>query len=170
MLSKIIQKTLNEQIAKEAHASNYYLSMASWCEKSGYFGSAKFLYKHSESEHIHMMKLFHYVNEAGGHALAPQLEKVASDFKSLHQVFELTYKNEVNVTLSINQLVDLCLHEKDYSTFNFLQWYVAEQHEEERLFKSILDLIRIIAIDEKGYFLIDKEIGKMSVAEKAASS
>lgn len=52
--------------------------------------------------------------------------------------------------------------EKDYSTFNFLQWYVSEQHEEEHLFRSILDLMEIVGLDGRGLYLVDKEIGKMS--------
>ena len=48
------------------------------------------------------------------------------------------------ITKQINEIVDIALKEKDYSTFNFLQWYVSEQHEEEKLFKSILDKIELV--------------------------
>lgn len=66
------------------------------------------------------------------------------------------------ITEQINELVDIALNEKDYSTFNFLQWYVAEQHEEEKLFKSILDKIDVINIEGRGLYMIDKEIGSMT--------
>ena len=58
----------------------------------------------------------------------------------------------------------LCLEEGDYSSFNFLQWYVAEQHEEEHLFSRILDLIKITGLEGKGIYFVDKEIGQMNVA------
>lgn len=162
MLSKTIQTALNEQISKESNASNFYLSMASWCDKTGLPGSAKFLYEHSGRERQHMMKLFHYVNDAGGHAMKHELKDPPFEFKSLIEVFELTHQHEIEVTQSINAVVDLCLKEKDHSTFNFLQWFVAEQHEEERLFKSILDKIKIIGLDGRGIYWIDKEIGKLA--------
>ena len=54
---------------------------------------------------------------------------------------------------------------KDYSTFNFLQWYVAEQHEEEMIFKTVLDKMKIIGTEGKGIYMIDKEIGKMAENE-----
>ena len=38
-----------------------------------------------------------------------------------------------NSLLKINELVEVTFANKDYSTFNFLQWYVAEQHEEEKI-------------------------------------
>jgi ferritin len=159
MLSKKLQSALNHQIAEEAYASNYYLAMASWCDKEGLHGSANFLYTQAEQERAHMMKLFRYVNDTGGHAVAPAVKEAPQEFKNLSNVFELTLKHELVVTKLINALVETCLEEKDYSTFNFLQWYVAEQHEEERLLKNILDLIRITGTDGRGIFHIDKEVG-----------
>jgi ferritin len=168
MLSKKIQDALNAQVAEEASTSHYYLSMASWCDKSGLQGSAKYLYQQSEQEKMHMMKLFHYVNDAGGHALAPAVKQPVSEFKSLPEIFELVLDHERHVTKTINGLVAACVEEKDYPTFNFLQWYVAEQHEEERQLKLIIDLIKITGTDGKGIFFIDKEVAKLTVAGKGS--
>ena len=161
MLSKKIEEALNEQVAKEAYASNYYLSMASWCENVGLHGCAAFLYEQSEEEKEHMMKLFKYVNEAGGHAIAPEIKEPPRTYTSIAQVFELTLEHEINVTKSINHLVEVCFNAKDYSSFNFLQWYVAEQHEEEKLFRSILDIVKITGADARGLLFLDNEIAKL---------
>lgn len=83
-------------------------------------------------------------------------------FDSLKQIFEKILEHEREVTRYINSVVDLCLEEKDHSSFNFLQWYLAEQHEEERLFKLILDKINMIGVDGRGIYWIDKEIGKLA--------
>ena len=162
MLSKKMQTALNTQIAEEAYASHYYLAMASWCDQTGLPGSAKFLYAHSEQEEKHMMKLFHYVNDAGGYAVVPAVKAPPQEFKSIANIFELIFKHEKHVTQCINTLVSVCLEGKDYSTFNFLQWYVAEQHEDERLLKSLLDMIKIAGVEGRGLFLIDHEIGKLA--------
>jgi len=166
MLSSKIQNALNKQTSEENYASHYYLSMASWCDKTGLHGSARFLYAHAEQERAHMMKIFRYVNDAGGHALVQAIKEPTHDFKSLSDLMELVLKHEQEVTKSINTLVETCLSEKDYSTFNFLQWYVAEQHEEERLFKLILDIIKIAGTEGRGLFFIDKEIGGLAEAPK----
>ncbi|MBI4549373.1 MAG: ferritin [Candidatus Omnitrophica bacterium] len=170
MLSKKIQTALNNQILEETYASHYYLSMASWCDQSGLHGSAQFFYRHSQTEKDHMLKLFRYVNDAGGHALVAAVKEPPRQFKSLAQVFELTLEHERHVTKSINALVETCLADKDYSTFNFLQWYVAEQHEEERLFQYILDLIKITGLEGRGLFLIDREIAKLPESAAAKNS
>lgn len=114
-----------------------------------------------------MMKLFKYVNDAGGHAVVGAVKEPPVEFKSLSNVFELVLKHELHVTQAINSLVDACLKDKDYSTFNFLQWYVAEQHEEERLLKTILDLIKLTGTEGRGLFFVDKEIGKIQASEGA---
>ncbi|MFZ5802909.1 MAG: ferritin [Candidatus Omnitrophota bacterium] len=160
MLSTKIETLLNQQIAEENYASHLYLAMASWCEKQARLGCAKFLFAHAEEEREHMMKLFHYINAAGGYARATSLREPPSEFKTVVKMFEQVLKHEQHVTSSINALVDTCLKDKDYSTFQFLQWYVAEQHEEEHLFQSVLDLVKMAGTDEKGMFLIDQEIGR----------
>jgi ferritin len=162
MISKSIQKALNEQIAKEAYASFYYLAMASWCDKSGLPGSAKFLYSQSAEEHAHMIKIFTYINETGGHAETPNIAQPPLNYKSVEEIVHLVLEHEREVTKSINDLVDLCLKEKDYSTFHFLQWYVSEQHEEEHLFMSLIDKINTLGGDKGTMYWIDKDLGAMA--------
>ncbi|PIE02694.1 MAG: ferritin [Acidobacteria bacterium] len=161
MLSKKMLDMLNKQITVEFYSSNLYLQMSSWCEAQGFEGSASFLAKHSIEEREHMMRLFRYINETGAQALIDRLDKPPHEFKDIKDVFEQTYEHEKWVTLSINKLADAALSEKDFSTFNFLQWYVGEQHEEEKLFKSILDQIDIIGLEGRGLYFLDKKIGEL---------
>jgi len=162
MISKKVELLLNQQIAQEAYASYYYLGMASWCDFHALEGCSQFLYGQSEEEREHMLKLFNYIVEAGGRALAPGIKQIPKDFKDITNVFKSALNQEKANTKSINALVDTCLKEKDYSTFNFLQWYVAEQHEEEMLFQSILDKIKIIGTDGQGVYMIDREVAKIA--------
>ncbi|MDX1628475.1 MAG: ferritin [Fulvivirga sp.] len=160
-LSEETEKLLNQQIVMEGKSSAYYLSMASWCDTKGYAKSANFLYKHSEEERAHMLKLFSYINDAGGHALQPAIADVPHEFDSLRAVFEQILEHEIEVTLSINNIVDHCFKHKDYATFNFLQWYVTEQREEETLARRAVEIFDIIGEDGVGLWTIDQEIGKL---------
>ena len=161
MLQKTILDKLNHQINLEHFSSNLYLSMSSWCNAQGLNGAAKFLEIHSQEELSHMHKLFKYINETGSQAIIAGIEALDTQFKDIKDVFEQRYKHEQLITKSINELVDLTLKEKDYATFNFLQWYVSEQHEEEALFKGIIDKMNIIGLEGRGLFMIDKEIGNL---------
>lgn len=162
---------LNKQIMMEGKSSAAYLSMASWCETQGYDISAGFLYKHSEEERFHMLKLFRYVNAAGGHALQPEIKGIKQTFKSLREVFEIVLDHELEVTKSINEIVDHCFGVKDFATFNFLQWYVMEQREEETLARRAVELFNLIGEEGVGLWMIDQEIGKLEAyAQKVSGS
>lgn len=152
---------LNKQILMEGTSSAYYLSMASWCEMTGYENSARFLYNHSEEERQHMLRLFGYINNAGGHALQPEITDIKHKFNSLREVFELILEHEIMVTISINELADHCFGIKDFTTFNFLQWFVIEQREEEMLSRRAIEIFDIIGEEGIGLWTIDQEIGKL---------
>jgi ferritin len=161
MLNKKIEKALNEQVEKEAFSSFQYLAMASWLENNGFMGSAQFIYNQVAEEHMHMSKLFHFINEAGGHAKSPAVKQAKSEFKSYSQLFTEILENERNVSESIHELVDLALKEKDYTTFNFLQWYVSEQLEEENLFKEINDKIKMVGDSKETLYILDRDLSSM---------
>jgi ferritin len=153
-----VEEALNDQIKKEASSSQFYLAMASWAEGNGLNGTAKFLYRHSDEERFHMLKLVKFVNERGGVAIIPGLETPPKEFQTLENVFQLLLEHELGVTESINNLVDVCLQEKDYTTHNFMQWYVSEQLEEEALARTILDKIKLIGNDKGGLYLLDRDL------------
>ena len=170
MLTDRMVSRLNEQINLEFYSSNLYLQMSSWCESQGLEGCSGFLRLHANEEMTHMQRLFTYVNETGAMAVLGQINAPPTSFESIVEVFQKTYEHECLVTSKINELADTAFGEKDYSTFNFLQWYVAEQHEEEALFKSILDKIQIIGTDGKGLFFIDQEVGRMANGASATTA
>ncbi len=162
MLTPSMIERLNHQINLEQFSSNLYLQMSAWCDHQGYTGSATFLREHATEELKHMYKLFDYVCETGALATLGAVPAAPTSFASLGEVFKMTYEHEIKITAAINKLVSFALTEEDFSTFQFLQWYVAEQHEEERLFKSILDKIAVIGLDGKGIYFLDKEIRKLA--------
>jgi ferritin len=157
-MNKTVEKVLNEQIIKESSSSQLYLSMASWSENQGYNGTAQFLYKHSDEERVHMLKLVRFINERGGVAEIPAIDKPPINFDSMLKIFESLLSHEIKVTESINNVVDVCLKEKDYTTHNFIQWYVSEQLEEEALARNILDKLKMIGSDKGGLYLFDRDM------------
>ncbi|HIP53655.1 MAG TPA: non-heme ferritin [Chromatiales bacterium] len=166
MLSDKLVDHLNQQINLEFYSSNLYLQMSAWASYKGLDGCADFLRDHAAEEMGHMQRLFTYVNETGAMVKLGAIEAPPTEYGSVKEVFEKIYEHECHVTREINSLADTSLSEKDYSTFNFLQWYVAEQHEEERLFKSILDKLEIIGTEGRGLFHFDQQMGALAASRK----
>ena len=163
MLTKNIAEALNKQIRIEAESSQIYLAMACWAEVQGLEGVSQFMYAQSNEEREHMLKLVKYVNERGDHAVITDLVAPKTKYGTFKEMFEELYQHELFVSNSINELVHITLTEKDYATHNFLQWYVAEQIEEEAQAKTILDKINLIGEDRGGLYLFDRDIQQIAV-------
>ncbi len=158
MLSKDLEAALNKQVKIEGDSSQIYLAMASWAEDQGFEGIAAFMYAQSDEERMHMLKLIKYINQRGGAAVIPSVEQPVLDHSSFKTLFKQLFEHEVFVSKSINELVHISLQERDYATHNFLQWYVAEQIEEEATARTILDKINLIGDDKGGLYLFDNDI------------
>jgi ferritin len=162
MLKIEMAKKLNEQLNLEFYSANLYLQMSAWCSDKGYEGAAVFLKEHSQEEMQHMQRLFEYLSGTGSLPVLGTISAPPTDFASLADVFKLTYEHEQLITKKINELAHIAMTTHDYSTFNFLQWYVAEQHEEEKLFKSILDKLALVGNSDNLLFFVDKDLKTMA--------
>lgn len=158
MLSKEMLAMLNEQIAKEAYSSNLYLAMSSWCHVNALSGAGNFLGQHADEELAHMKKIFNYVLETGSMAQVSEVPRPPQEFSTIKELFDEVLKHEQYITQSINDIVDKAFSEKDFMTFDFLQWFVSEQREEETLVQTIVDKINLIGLEGQGLYHIDKEI------------
>ena len=170
MLAQAMIDQLNEQINLEFFSSNLYLQMSAWCEDKGFEGAAQFLRKHAAEEMEHMHRLFTYVSETGALPILGAIAAPKHDYAGLGDVFRETYEHEQMITKNINKLAHVAFTSQDYSTFSFLQWYVAEQHEEEKLFKGILDKLELVGEDGKALFFIDKDLAELAKASSSSQS
>ncbi|MDA3952555.1 MAG: ferritin [Bacteroidales bacterium] len=156
MITKNVEKILNEQIEKEGYSSNLYLSMASWAETEGYAGISKWLYAQAEEELLHMMKFVHFINERSGHAIIPAFKQPPAKFEGIKKLFDQVLEHEEYITKSINDIVALAIKENDFASHNWLQWFVTEQVEEEASVHEIIDKLNLLG--EGNMYLFDRDI------------
>ncbi len=164
MLTADMTAKLNDQLNLEFYSANLYLQMSAWAADKGFEVSAAFLREHSVEEMQHMQRLFNYLSDTGAMPVLGSIAAPPVIFNSLNEVLEQAYEHEQLITAKINELAHAAMTTQDYSTFNFLQWYVAEQHEEEKLFKSVLDKLALVGTSGKGLFFVDKDLMTMSNA------
>ncbi|GIV33530.1 MAG: ferritin [Chitinophagales bacterium] len=162
MISKKLEKALNAQIKLEAEASFNYLAMASWCEEKSLTGAAEFFYAQSDDEREHMLKIFRYINDLEGHAIAPAVDQPELEYESILDVCRKALAGEQKVTRAIHRLAELANAEKDYATYNFLQFFVDEQRESETVFIHLIDKIKLIGLEGMGLYYIDKEMESLA--------
>lgn len=163
-LSPAMAKALNDQMTKEAHAAQIYLSYGAWADDQGYDGISNFLFRHAQEERNHMMKILEYILDRGAKAVVTAIPAPGDEPKNVNDCFENVFKQEVDNTKAIYALVKMSLTEEDWASWNFLQWFVKEQVEEETLALSLLDKIKIAGGDkakDDALYTLDRDLKKM---------
>ena len=160
MLSKEMESALNKQINAEMFSAYLYLSMAAYFESISLDGFAKWMEAQAMEEMAHAKKFYDFVSERGGRILLDAIKKPKTDWTSPLEAFEDASKHEQYVTSLINELVNLAIEEKDHASNNFLQWFVAEQVEEEASADSIVQKLKLVGDRGNAIFMMDRELGQ----------
>lgn len=142
-LSKTLCTALNDQMTNEAYASQIYLSYGAWAASKGYDGIANFLFRHANEERTHMMKILEYILERGSTVSIQTIAAPPANPTSVQDCFEKTFSHEVDNTSGIYKIVKMSQQEEDWATWNFMQWFVKEQTEEETMVMKALDKLKI---------------------------
>jgi ferritin len=153
---------LNRQAGEEAYASSVYLSMALWCDAQGLMGAARYLAKSSTEEREHMTRFLQYVVDQDSQARVPAVAEPPHEFNSLPEILNQVLELEMKVASKIHNLVDLAEAEKDFATYNWLQWFVEEQRNAEIGARNILDRIAVIGTSGTGLYEIDRMLGGLA--------
>lgn len=160
-LSETLAQGLNTQMTKEAHASQIYLSYASWASNQGFEGVANFLFRHAQEERNHMMKILEYILGRGAKVKVEAIPAPPQDPVNMLNCFEKVFEHEVDNTRGIYKLVKMSFNEEDWATWNFMQWFVNEQTEEESMALNLLDKIKIAGGEQAtnaSLYLLDGEL------------
>ncbi len=160
MLSKKMEKALNEQINAEFYSSYLYLAMSAHFETVGLPGCARWMQAQAQEEWFHGMKIYGFVHERGGRVGLKAIAAPPADWSSTMEVFEQVREHERKVTGLINNLLSLALKENDHATSIFLQWFVSEQVEEEASVETVLNKLKIIGKESSSLFALDGELGQ----------
>jgi len=172
-LSKTISAALNAQMTKEAHASQIYLSYAAWADSAGFGGISNFLFRHAQEERNHMMKILEYILKRGAKVKVTAIPEPFEDPANMHACFEKVFAHEVDNTTAVYKLVKMSLEEEDWATWNFMQWFVKEQIEEETLAINLLDKLKIAGGEKASstaLYSFDRDLEKTPDDAKSAEN
>ncbi len=167
MLSEKMEQALNDQVNAEIASAYIYFSMVAYFESLGLSGFSSWMRAQTLEELTHAEKIFTYINERGGRAIMKAIPKPQSEWDTPHAAFEAAFQHELMISGRINKLVDLALKESDHATNNFLQWFVAEQVEEEAAVEAVVHKLKLIEDTRGGLFMLDKELGARVFATPA---
>jgi ferritin len=162
-LSSTLAKALNQQMTNEASNSQTYLAYASWAADQGFDGISNFLFRHANEERNHMMKILEYILKRGAKAVITEIPAPGTDPANVNDCFERVFQSEVENTSNIYKIVEMSMAEKDWATWNFMQWFVKEQTEEETLALDLLSKIKVAGgptATGEALYALDRDLAK----------
>ena len=168
MLSGKMEKALNDQIQAEIYSAYLYLSMEAYFQSINLAGFDSWMQVQYQEEMAHAMKFYGFINERGGRVILQAIDAPPDQWDSPLAAFETTLQHEQTVTARINDLVDVAIAERDHATNNFLQWFVAEQVEEEDSANSVIEQIKLFG--DAGLFMLDRELGQRVFTPPSAAA
>jgi len=160
MISKKIEKALNEQVNAELFSAYLYLSMEAYFKSLNLNGFANWMRVQTQEEITHAMKIYEFINERGGRITLKAIEGPETEWDSPLAVFKAVYEHEQKVTGLINDIVNLAIEEKDHATNTFLQWFVNEQVEEESSADDMVQQLKMMEKSPGGLFMLDRELAQ----------
>lgn len=164
-ISDSMEQALNDQMNNEAAQAQAYLSLGIWADSNNYSGIAEFFYKHSEEERQHMFKFLEYIQTRGGEAKIGAIPAPRDYPVDLESCIEDVWQHELDNSKKIYELVDKALEERDWPTFNFLQWFVKEQIEEEALIDGLRDKYALASEtkdNNANFYSLDRDMANAS--------
>ena len=166
MLNKKVEAAMNDQLRKELQSAYVYLGMSAYCEAQSLPGMAAWLRSQFEEEQVHAMKFYNFILDRDGQIELKQLDAAPTSYSSPLQVFETALEHERAVTAAINDLYELANKAQDFASQAWLDWFAAEQVEEEKAVSQIVDDLKRVS-DGNGLFLLDRELGQRGAAAEA---
>ncbi len=167
MFSATVQGAINEQINNELSASYTYLAMSAYCERQNFTGCARWLRIQTEEEYGHGMRLLDFLLARDGAVKLKAIAEPKVKYESIAAVFEEALEQEVATSQDIDKLYELAQKEKAFAALVQLQWFIAEQVEEEKTAREIVAKFHHTKNDPAAIMDLDRELGAR-VPEKTA--
>lgn len=158
MISPKIQDAINAQINAEFWSAYLYLSMGMHFEAEGHNGIANWFRIQFKEEQAHAEIFINYLISRGGRVELKAIDAVPTTWASPLDAYKHTLEHEEKVTAMINNLYALAEAEHDYATRGKLDWFVAEQVEEEETAKNLIDRLKLIGDNGLALYMLDQEL------------
>ena len=155
-----VHELLNQQINKEFYSGYLYLSMSAHLKELGLCGFASWTKIQAKEEVEHGLKIFDYLIDCNSFVTLKQIKTPEFEFEGVLSIFNHIYKHEKCITNSIMEIARKAEEESDRMTLNFVDWFIAEQVEEEEAVKNIIKRLELFGDDKVALYMMDKELSE----------
>lgn len=168
MINAKIAAALNDQLNLEYYSAYSYLAMSAYFLTQNLNGFAHWMRVQAQEELGHGMKIYDFLDDREAEIRFQALDAPKQNWDNPLDVFEDSLAHEQKVSQSIYNIADLALSERDHATHTFLQWFIAEQVEEEAAVKELIDTLKLVGTEGNGLFLLDRDLAQRDLADEDA--
>jgi ferritin len=153
---------LNQQIGHEFAAHQQYIAIAVYYDEQTMQQMAQLFFDQAAEERNHAMMMVRYLLDADAPVRIPAIPAPVNSFDDVVAPVTLALEQEKRVTQQINELIGIARRESDFSSDQFMQWFIKEQVEEVSKMSDLLTVVRRSAHDVEQ---IEDYVKRESVAE-----
>jgi ferritin len=154
---------LNQQVGHELAASHQYLAVAIHYDTETLPRLRDFFYQQALEERNHAMMLVQYLLDAGERPAIPQVPAAQGQFGDIVEPVALALAQERRVTEQFNALAAQARQDSDFTSEQFLTWFLKEQVEEV---SSMSDLLTVVERARSNPLLAEEYLAREQVGDQ----
>ena len=158
MLDKTIVDLINTQINKEFYSAYLYLNISNYYYDNNLNGFGNWFKVQAQEERDHAMLFIQYMQNNGCKIVLEPIAAPTKEYSDFAEPLNDVYAHEQYVTKLIHNIYGAALNLKDFRTFQFLDWFVQEQGEEEKNADDLIKRFELFGHEAKGLYMLDSEL------------
>lgn len=153
-----VEALLKDQINKEFYSAYLYLAMSNYYYGENLDGFGHWFEVQAREEQEHAMKILKYLQDNGVKVELAAIAAPGADFSDYRAPLTAALKHEQYVTSLIHAIYKQARDSDDFRACQFLEWFVAEQGEEEKSTADLIAKFDLLGGDAKGLYLLNAEL------------
>ena len=157
-MNEKVAALLKDQVNKEFYSAYLYLAFSNYYYGVSLDGFGHWFEVQAREEQEHAMKILKYLQDNNEKVTLEAIAAPNVDFSDHKAPLTAALKHEQYVTSLINAIYREARQCDDFRTCQFLDWFIAEQGEEEKNTSDLIAKFELFGSDAKGLYLLNAEL------------
>lgn len=153
-----VEALLKDQINQELFSAYFYLAIAGFYQGQSLDGFSHWFETQAREEQNHALKILKYLQD---NRISVEFSPIAApvvSFKNNREPLAATLRHEQHITGLIHDIYREARDADDFRTCQFMEWFIAEQGEEEKNTGDLVAKFDLFGEDARSLYLLNAEL------------
>lgn len=169
-MDKQVADLMKDQVNKEFYSAYLYLDISNYYYEKNLDGFGHWFMLQAKEEQQHALKILKYLQDNNEKVKLETIPAPEFNFTNLREPLVATLMHEQYVTGLIHAISKKARESDDFRSYQFMEWFVAEQGEEEKNTSDLIAKYDLFGDDPKGLYLLNNELGGRTETAEAATA